>query len=507
MEIGKLWIDPDVLYLIPKSIILRHRVFPMELKEKVLRVAVVDSFNVVAFDDIYLATGYEVEPVIVSEEELDEIIDKYFGYSELDSKAINEILEINDDDNSKLYHDEASFTEVELNDAPIIKVVNSIIYKGVMMKVSDIHIEPMQAMVKVRFRKDGVLLEITTLPKAFHSLMVSRIKIIGKMDIAEKRLPQDGRANVTLNKKQVDLRISSLPTVFGEKIVIRLLDKSTMLIGLDKLGMEDKTSTIYKKLIRKPYGMILFTGPTGSGKTTSLYATMNHLKNPLQNIVTIEDPVEYVLPGIMQTGVNNKIGLNFASGLRAVLRQDPDIIMLGEIRDSETAAVAVQAAITGHLVFSTLHTNNASGAIVRLIDMGIEPFLVSSAIIGVISQRLVRKICVYCKVEYSVPDDSIERTILQIPKIEPLILYRGQGCSKCNNTGFNGRVALFEILLVTSDIHKLIINKASTGDVFQKAAKEGMMTFSQDGITKVLKGITTLEEVNRVAFGVMDGYI
>lgn len=506
MENTNIKIDKDVIYLIPKPIILRHRVFPIELNEKILRVATVDSFNVVAFDDIYLATGFEVEPVVVSEEELEEIIDKYFGYSELDSKAIKEILEVKEDDNSNIYNDD-TFSNLEFNDAPIIKVVNSLIYKGVMMKVSDIHIEPTQDTVRVRFRKDGVLLEITTLPGAFHSLMVSRIKIIGKMDIAEKRLPQDGRANIKFNKKQVDLRISSLPTVFGEKIVIRLLDKSTLLIGLSKLGMEEKASNIYKKLIKKPHGMILFTGPTGSGKTTSLYATLNHLKNPLQNIVTIEDPVEYVLSGIMQTGVNNKIGLNFASGLRAVLRQDPDIIMLGEIRDSETAAVAVQAAITGHLVFSTLHTNNASGAIVRLIDMGIEPFLVSSAIIGVVSQRLVRKICSYCKVEYPVPSDSIQRSILKITAEEPLILYKGLGCSNCNNTGFNGRIALFEILIVTENIHSLILNKASTGDVFQKAAKEGMMTFSQDGIAKVLKGMTTLEEVNRVAFGVIDDYI
>ncbi|WP_051534262.1 GspE/PulE family protein [Desulfitibacter alkalitolerans] len=499
-------INTEVLNLIPKSIILRHRVFPMELQEKVLKVAVVDSFNVVAFDDIYLATGYEVEPVVVSEEDLDQLLDKYFGYSELDSNTIKEILEINEDDNSSLDINQNSISELEINDAPIIKVVNSLIHRAVMLKASDIHIEPLQDMVKVRFRKDGVLIDITNLPRAFTSLIASRIKIIGKMDIAEKRLPQDGRANITLNKKQVDLRISSLPTVHGEKVVIRILDKSTMFLGLDMLGMEERTLSIYKKLIKRPHGMILFTGPTGSGKTTSLYATLNYLKNPLQNIVTIEDPVEYVLPGINQTGVNNKIGLNFASGLRAILRQDPDIIMLGEIRDSETAGVAVQAAITGHLVFSTLHTNNASGAIARLIDMDIEPFLVSSAVIGVIAQRLVRKICDDCRLEYVVPIDSIERTILKKSPNESLILYKGRGCNRCNHTGYNGRVALFEILLITGDIHKLILNKASTGDIFVKAADEGMMTFSQDGISKALQGITTLEEVNRVVFGVIDGY-
>ncbi|MBS3968857.1 MAG: type II/IV secretion system protein [Clostridia bacterium] len=507
MEQKNIQVNTDVLHLIPKSIILRHRVLPIELQEGVLKVAVVDSFNVVAFDDIYLATGYEVEPVVINEDELDHMLDKYFGYSELDSNTIKELLEIKEDDNSSIFNDQSFFSELEVNDAPIIKVVNSLMHRAIIMKASDMHIEPLQDMVKVRFRKDGVLIDITNLPRTFSSLIASRIKIIGKMDIAEKRLPQDGRANITLNKKQIDLRISSLPVVYGEKIVIRLLDKSTMSLGLDMLGMEERTLNIYKKLIKKPHGMILFTGPTGSGKTTSLYATLNYLKNPLQNIVTIEDPVEYVLPGINQTGVNNKIGLNFASGLRAILRQDPDIIMLGEIRDSETAGVAVQAAITGHLVFSTLHTNNASGAIARLIDMDIEPFLVSSAVIGVIAQRLVRKICDDCRLEYVVPIDSIERTFLKVSPNEPLVLYKSQGCNRCNHTGYNGRVALFEILLVTGDIHKLILNKASTGDIFLKAVNEGMMTFYQDGISKVLQGITTLEEVNRVVFDTMDGYI
>ena len=505
MEQKELSINKDVLHLIPKAIILRHRVFPIELQGGILKVAAMDSFNVVAFDDIYLTTGYEVEPVIVSENDLDYMLDKYFGYSELDSSTIKEILEVEEDDNLSIYDDQNSFSELEIKDAPIIKVVNSLMHKAIIMKVSDIHIEPLQDMVKVRFRKDGVLIDITNLPRAFSSLIASRIKIIGKMDIAEKRLPQDGRANITLNNKQVDLRISSLPVVYGEKIVIRLLDKSTVFFGLDMLGMEEKTLNVYKKLIKKPYGMILFTGPTGSGKTTSLYATLNYLQNPFQNIVTIEDPVEYILPGIIQTGINNRIGFNFASGLKAILRQDPDIIMLGEIRDTETAGVAIQAAITGHLVFSTLHTNNASGAIARLVDMNIEPFLVSSAIIGVIAQRLVRKVCDECRLKYVVPIGSVERTFLKIPPSESLVLYKAQGCSKCSNTGFSGRVALFEILLVTSGINKLILDKASTEDIFLKAIDEGMLTFYQDGISKVLQGVTTLEEVNRVVFDIVDG--
>ena len=504
MEQKNIQISTDVLHLIPKSIILRHKVFPMELQKGILKVAVVDSFNVVAFDDIYLTTGYEVEPVIVSENDLDHMLDKYFGYSELDSSVIKEILEVKEENDLDIYNDQNSFSELEVNDAPIIKVVNSLIHKAIIMKASDMHIEPLQDMVKVRFRKDGLLIDITSLPRAFSSLITSRIKIIGKMDIAEKRLPQDGRANLTLNNKQIDLRISSLPVVYGEKIVIRLLDKSTMFFGLDMLGMEEKTLSIYKKLIKRPYGMILFTGPTGSGKTTSLYATLNYLKNPFQNIVTIEDPVEYVLTGIMQTGVNNKIGFNFASGLRAILRQDPDIIMLGEIRDTETAGVATQAAITGHLVLSTLHTNNAPGAIARLIDMNIEPFLISSAVIGVIAQRLVRKICDECKLKYVVPIDSVERNLFKVLPNETLVLYKSQGCSKCNYTGFNGRVALFEILLVTNEINKLILDKASTGDIFLKAVDEGMTTFYQSGISKVLQGVTTLEEVNRVVFDIAD---
>jgi len=494
-------INKDVLHLIPKSIILRYRVFPIELQKGVLKVAMVDSFNVVAFDDIYLATGYEVEPVMVNENDLDYLLDKYFGYSELDNNTIKEILEVEEDDDLSIYNDQNSFSELEINDAPIIKVVNALIHKAIIMKASDMHIEPLQEMVKVRFRKDGVLIDITNMPRAFSSLVASRIKIMGKMDIAEKRLPQDGRANVTLNNKQVDLRISTLPVVYGEKIVIRLLDKSTMFFGLDMLGMDEQTLDVYKKLIKKPYGMVLFTGPTGSGKTTSLYATLNYLENPFQNIVTIEDPVEYVLTGVMQTGINNKIGFNFASGLKAILRQDPDIIMLGEIRDSETAGVAIQAAITGHLVFSTLHTNNAPGAIARLIDMNIEPFLVSSAVIGVIAQRLVRKICDECKLKYVVSAGAVERTFLKVSTDEPLVLYKSRGCNKCSHTGYSGRVALFEILLVTNSISKLILNKASTGDIFFKAIDEGMINFYQAGITKILQGVTTLEEVNRVVFG------
>ncbi len=488
--------------IVPKHIIQKHRVVPIRLNGKKVTVAMDNPLNVIALDDLYLINDYEFEIKIVSKEEIDDLIDLFLGISEIDDATLSKILEIKEESN---YY-KGNFDNLDINDAPVIKVVNSIIHKGVKMKASDIHIEPTEDKVIIRFRIDGMLIEITSFPKKIHSLIVSRIKLIGRMDIAEKRLPQDGRANFALNENNIDLRISTLPSLFGEKVVIRILDNSSLIINLEELGMNENLLGIYKKLIKKPHGMILITGPAGSGKTTTLYATLNFLKNPFQNIVSIEDPVEYILPGIVQTELINKIGLNFARGLKAVLRQDPDIIMVGEIRDAETAKVAVQAAISGHLVLSTLHTNNASGAIARLIEMDVKPFLVASAVIGVVAQRLVRKICEKCKEEYTVPPNGFEREILKIPQEKPLILYRGKGCSYCNNTGYSGRTALFEVLLVTKKIHELILQKKPTGDIFQNAVSEGMVTFTQDGVEKVLKGITTISELNRVSYSLIQDY-
>lgn len=385
------------------------------------------------------------------------------------------------------------------SDAPIVRTVNSIIQQAVLMKASDIHLEPMEDVMRVRFRVDGMLKQIMGLPKASSQAIVSRIKIMADMDIAEKRLPQDGRIQLKINKTVIDLRCSSIPTVFGEKIVLRILDRNNMLISLEKLGFTSELLTEYKKLISISYGMILVTGPTGSGKTTTLYATLNEINAVEKNIVTIEDPVEYILGGISQIGVNTKAGLSFASGLRSVLRQDPDIIMIGEIRDRETADIAVRAATTGHLVFSTLHTNDAAGALLRLIDMGAENYLVASALVGVIAQRLVRRICRYCKEEYIVNAGSPQALFMGL-KERDMVLYRGKGCYKCGYTGYQGRMAIHEALHVTDRIRELIMEKASAKKIKQAALADGMIPLKEDGILKAIKGLTTIDEVMRVAY-------
>ena len=495
VKLSEKFLDERILKLLPVNIAERCRAIPVGLDKNTLIVAMSDPLDWAAIDEISLATGYEVKPTIVKEEELKKLFQQYYSFKEPANGALKE-LEIN------AAVDQPVFQELKIDlsantDAPIVKIVNSIIHQAVYLKASDIHFEPLEDALRVRFRIDGILKEIMTLPKVSSQAIVSRLKIMANMDIAEKRLPQDGRIQLTINNTEIDLRCSSIPTILGEKIALRILDKSNAILSLDKLGLTPEVLTQYKKLVSIAYGMILLTGPAGSGKTTTLYATLKEIDSITKNIVTIEDPVEYLLPGINQIGVNQKAGLTFAGGLKSILRQDPDIILVGEIRDPETANIAVRAATTGHLVLSTLHTNDAAGALPRLIHMGVENYLVASALAGVVAQRLVRKICPYCKEEYLLPVESSQAMFMGLNK--EVVLFRGRGCTKCDNTGYLGRMAIHELLPVTGRIRKLIMEKASSERIKQAAIAEGMISLKDDGIIKALKGLTTIDEVMRVA--------
>ncbi len=384
------------------------------------------------------------------------------------------------------------------SDAPIIKLVNHILSQAIKARASDIHIEPYQDSFKVRYRVDGILYDLLAPPKWIQSSLISRIKVMAKMNIAEKRLPQDGRLEVKMGEQDIDVRISTIPTSFGERVVLRLLNKTNTLFQMTDLGLEPEKLRIVEKLVRTPHGIVLVTGPTGSGKTTTLYAILSSINTPDINIITIEDPVEYKIPGVSQIQVNRKIGLTFAGGLRSIVRQDPDVVLIGEIRDRETAEIAVQSALTGHLVFSTLHTNDSAGAITRLVDIGVEPFLISSSIIAVCAQRLVRVLCPECKKPYVPDQTSLEAIGLTANEISGRILYKPAGCASCIQTGYRGRIGIFEIMIVDEKIKSLIVKSHDSGSIKQEALKSGMATLRRDGISKVLNGATTIEEVLRV---------
>jgi general secretion pathway protein E len=387
----------------------------------------------------------------------------------------------------------------DTSDAPIIKLVNLTLSQAVKAHASDIHIEPYQTELQIRYRVDGILYNKLSLPKRIQSTLISRIKIMAKLNIAEKRLPQDGRIEIKIAAKNIDIRVSTIPTTFGERLVLRLLDKAGMILDMEEVGLVKENLRTLKHIITAPHGILLVTGPTGSGKTTTLYAALSTLNNPDINIMTIEDPVEYQIDGISQIQVNPKIGLTFARGLRSIVRQDPDVILVGEIRDTETAQIAVQSSLTGHLVFSTLHTNDAASAVTRLIDMGIEPFLITSSVIAIVAQRLVRVICDQCKEAYVPPDKSLQN--LDIDGWEMLrgnTLYRGHGCDSCLNTGYRGRVGIFEVMMMNENLQTLILGTSDAGLIKKEAALQGMATLARDGVQKVLEGITTLEEVIRV---------
>ncbi len=492
VEIDNIFVDSEVARSIPKEVAKKHNLIPVNMQDDKLIVAMSDPLNVFAIDDICFITRKKVEPVIASKSSIDKAIEFYYGKQATD-KAIED-LKKEYDINLDVKIDAAVTDDVQ--NAPAVRLTNSIIYQAISIRASDIHIEPFENNVAVRYRVDGVLSESTRIPQNLYSAVSTRIKIMAGMNIAEKRIPQDGRIEMELNSKSYDFRVSSLPTVFGEKIVIRILDRTVFVFNRQMLGFTEHENALMDKIIKMPYGIVLLTGPTGSGKSTTLYTLLSEVNQPDKNIVTVEDPVEYMMEGINQVQVNAKAGLTFAAGLRSILRQDPDIIMIGEIRDEETAQIAVRAAITGHLVFSTLHTNDAPGAITRLVDMGVEPYLVADAVVGVIAQRLVRKVCQSCRKEYT--SDEKEMKLLNVDK--PVQLYKAGGCPTCNNTGYKGRAAIHEVMLIEKE-HRILIEKESNAEQLRDTAmKMGMVNLFDSCKDLVLRGQTTMQEMVKTVY-------
>lgn len=489
-------VDMDVIHgVVPRSLILRYKVVPVRLIGNRLILAMADPLDVLAIDDIQQVCQLEIEPAISAEGEIEQFIGQFYGLQELASQASQD---------PELSAPASGSWELEDNlqdEALMIRLVNTIIRQGIRMRASDIHIEPSLDKVWVRYRIDGMLREVMELPLGILPPLVSRIKIMANLDITEKRLPQDGRVQLNLNDRLVNLRVAIIPTLFGERIVIRILDGAASLILLENLGFSQEALNQYRQLIRSTSGIVLICGPTGSGKSSTLYATLDHINRPELNIMTIEDPVEYVLKGVNQIRVDHKSGLNFATGLRAILRQDPDIIMVGEIRDLETAEMAIRAAITGHLVFSTVHTTDVAGAITRLIDMEIEPYLVASALRAVVAQRLVRRLCTYCREDYY-PQPGTEEAIYLEELGFPLgELSRSSGCRYCDYTGYRGRIGIFEILPINRELRQLILARVSGDELKRSAISYGMVTLQEDGVVKAFRKLTTISEVLRVTYG------
>lgn len=493
VNLDKYEINPEVANLIPENIVRRYELIAIDKRDDLLIVAMVDPLNIFALDDVKLYVKCEIQQVISTKDKVLKTIDKFYS-----KQATKKVLEEFVGTYSPVNTDDIEEQEdLEVTSAPIVKLLNSIIEQAVRDKASDIHIEPYAEDIRVRVRIDGDLREIMTLSRNSLSAIITRIKIIGKMNIAEKRIPQDGRVETKINGREVDMRISTLPTVYGEKTVIRILDRSSFMFSKGSLGFNKRDLEIFDKILSQPYGMILVTGPTGSGKTTTLYTVLQELNKIEKNIITIEDPVEYKLAGINQVQTNPKAGLTFASGLRSVLRQDPDIVMVGEIRDGDTAEIAIRASITGHLVLSTLHTNDSPSTVARLVDMGIEPYLVSSAVIGIISQRLVKVLCTKCKEPYEA--EYLEKKILSIPENERLILHRAVGCSSCNS-GYKGRTAVHELMPINEEIRKLIDQDGNIDKLRNKAIEEGMTTLLQSAAALAIEGTTSYDEVMKVGF-------
>lgn len=496
IELENYLIDPKIVELVPEALARKYELIPVLKIGNRLTCAMVDPWNVFALDEIRARTGLVIDPAVATESEIRKALGEYYGAKGSMADLIKAI------DEKKLGLEPGEEIDTKklqgISDEPVvIRLVHLIIMQAIKDGASDIHIEPEENTLEMRFRVDGILREINAPPKHLQSAIISRIKIMASLNIAERRAPQDGRFTVNLEGRQVDVRVSCVPTIYGENVVLRLLDVSNALLGLEQLGLSKEALSRYYKLITRPHGIILVTGPTGSGKTTTLYASLSKINTPEKNIITIEDPVEYKLSGIRQIQVDGKVNLTFANGLRSILRQDPNIIMVGEIRDSETAEIAIQAALTGHLVFSTLHTNDAPGAITRLIDMGIEPFLASSSVIGVLAQRLVRKICPDCKEEYAPTQEALkDMGLLNEPQGE--VFYRGKGCVKCLDSGYKGRIGIYEFMLIDDMIRNSIIAKTPTDEIRKLACSAGMATLMQDGIEKIRQGLTTVEEVLRV---------
>ncbi len=487
--------DPTVTKLIPGDVASKFQIIPMSRSGRRLTVAMADPSNIFAIDDIKFITGFEVQPVVATEAAIKKAIDKAYDSAASFENVMRgmedeiEVIEEQDDDTP----DATLLGEAE--QAPVVKLVNSLITDAVRKGASDIHIEPYEKMLRVRFRIDGTLYEMMAPPFRMKAAIISRLKIMAELDIAERRVPQDGRIKLRLLGRTIDLRVSSLPTIYGEKVVMRILDKGNLNIDLNKLGFQEQALNDFNRAISQPYGMVLVTGPTGSGKTTTLYSALSKINIPETNIMTAEDPVEYNLEGINQVLIHEEVGLTFAAALKAFLRQDPNIIMVGEIRDLETGSIATKAALTGHLVLSTLHTNDAPSTVNRLIDMGIEPFLVASSTNLICAQRLLRKVCISCKTEIKIHPEVVRELGLAEEDVRKGGFYEGKGCVDCNNTGYKGRMGVYEVFPVTSKIRDLILDRASTSGIKKQAVADGMLSLRMDALIKLKKGITTAEEV------------
>jgi type IV pilus assembly protein PilB len=496
IDLKELEIPEDIATLITTDIAKNSMVIPVMRRHNVLKLAMVDPLDIDAMDNVARMVKMEIEPLIVTEDELKQALEKYYGLKTIVEETLDRIKEqaltLEKDEKDEDEDERISMDLVE--EEPVVRFVNSLLAQALADNASDIHVEPSKNIMRVRMRVDGRLRDVPSPDKKMFLPIVSRIKILAGIDIARTRTPQDGRFNIRESSREVGVRVSTFPTIHGEKVVLRLLDKSTALYGIDNLGFLRDDKEKIKSVLKRPYGFILSTGPTGSGKSTTLYAILNHINSPEKNIITIEDPVEYTLDGLAQAQVNPRAGMTFESGLRSILRQDPDIIMVGEIRDRETANIAVHSALTGHLVLSTLHTNDAASAVTRLVEMGIEPFLVTSSVSCVIGQRLLRKICPECKESYY-PTPSVHRTF-QIR--EDVLLYRGKGCPACKYKGYRGRTGVYEVLVMDDELRELIISKAPSEVLKKKAHEKGMRVMRDDAIMKVLFGTTTLEEALNV---------
>lgn len=487
-------IDPAAATLIDANLARRHMVCPIDYRDGKLVVAMADPTNVFALDDMRIMTGMEVCPVVSTRDDIEAVIKKYLHSTAEIDEAFDEVSVQGMEEDE----DEEELKEAG-EEAPIVKYVNLIIAEAVHENASDVHIEPAEKDVRVRYRVDGVLHEIRRSPKKIHPGLVSRIKILAKMNIAERRVPQDGRFAAETGGKEIDLRVASLPTVYGEKIVLRILDRSSILISLTNLGMEDVPLGNFSTSFKKPYGTVIVTGPTGSGKTTTMYAALGELNRRDVNIITVEDPVEYQMYGLNQVQVNAKVGLTFAASLRSILRCDPDIVMIGEVRDPESAKMAIESALTGHMVLCTLHTNDAPTAVTRMVEMGVEPFLIASAVDSVVSQRLARRLCTRCREKADYEPEYLEKAGFSFDD-EDQVIYRAKkdGCPYCNGAGYRGRVGLYEVMVVSEEIEKLIVDLATAHEIGKMARENGMQTLRQDGFTKVKRGVTSIEEVLRV---------
>ncbi len=503
----KVEVDDAVVKLIPSEVAQKYLIMPVSRTGATLTIAMVDPTNVFAMDDIKFMTGYNVEPVVASEVAIKEAIDRYYGSIhalEL-KKVMDEMAQEENEQNLELLEDEQEVDlaklEAATEEAPVVRLVNLILTDSIKRGASDIHIEPYEKDFRVRFRIDGVLYEIMQPPMKLRDAITSRLKIMAKLDISEKRLPQDGRIKIKMKlqgkNREMDYRVSVLPTLFGEKIVLRLLDKENLMLDMTRLGFEQESLDKFEKAIFKPYGMVLVTGPTGSGKTNTLYSSISKVNSPETNIITAEDPVEFNLHGINQVQMKEQIGLNFAAALRSFLRQDPNIILVGEIRDFETAEIAVKAALTGHLVLSTLHTNDAPSTINRLMNMGIEPYLVATSVHLICAQRLVRRLCKDCKEEVNMPSQALIDIGYGTDEASKVKLFKGKGCPTCNNTGYKGRVGLYEVMEITDAMREMILTGASSIELKNKAIEEGMITLRGSGLRKIKAGQTTVEEVVR----------